>query len=33
MLLLTLMFCLAYLIADLLQAWLNPRVRLSGRGE
>jgi ABC-type dipeptide/oligopeptide/nickel transport system permease component len=33
MLLLTLMFCLAYLISDLLQAWLNPRVRLSGRGE
>jgi len=33
MLMLTLMFCIAYLISDLLYVWLNPRVRLSGRSE
>jgi ABC-type dipeptide/oligopeptide/nickel transport system permease component len=31
MLMLTVMFCLAYLISDILYAWLNPRIR-TGRG-
>ena len=33
MLMLTLMFCLAYLVSDLLYAWLNPRIRTGGRQE
>lgn len=33
MLILTLMFCLAYLISDILYAWLNPRIRHGGRSE
>jgi ABC-type dipeptide/oligopeptide/nickel transport system permease component len=33
MLMLTLMFCLAYLISDILYAWLNPRIRAGGRKE
>jgi ABC-type dipeptide/oligopeptide/nickel transport system permease component len=31
MLMLTLMFCVAYLISDLLYAWLDPRIRTGGR--
>ncbi|HVG48618.1 MAG TPA: ABC transporter permease [Rubellimicrobium sp.] len=31
MLMLTVMFCLAYLISDILYAWLNPRIRTGGR--
>jgi len=31
MLMLTVMFCLAYLISDILYAWLNPRIRFGGR--
>jgi ABC-type dipeptide/oligopeptide/nickel transport system permease component len=31
MLMLTVMFCLAYLISDILYAWLNPRIRHGGR--
>jgi ABC-type dipeptide/oligopeptide/nickel transport system permease component len=31
MLMLTVMFCLAYLISDILYAWLNPRIRYGGR--
>jgi ABC-type dipeptide/oligopeptide/nickel transport system permease component len=31
MLMLTVMFCLAYLISDILYAWLNPRIRAGGR--
>jgi ABC-type dipeptide/oligopeptide/nickel transport system permease component len=31
MLMLTIMFCLAYLISDILYAWLNPRIRHGGR--
>jgi ABC-type dipeptide/oligopeptide/nickel transport system permease component len=27
------MFCLAYLISDILYAWLNPRIRTGGRKE
>jgi len=30
MLMLTVMFCLAYLISDILYAWLNPRIRHGG---
>ncbi len=33
MLMLTLMFCLAYLLSDILYAWLNPRIRAGGRKE
>lgn len=33
MLMLTVMFCLAYLISDILYAWLNPRIRTGGRKE
>ncbi|NAZ36867.1 ABC transporter permease [Rubellimicrobium sp. CFH 75288] len=33
MLMLTVMFCLAYLISDILYAWLNPRIRTGGRRE
>lgn len=33
MLMLTVMFCLAYLITDILYAWLNPRIRTGGRKE
>jgi ABC-type dipeptide/oligopeptide/nickel transport system permease component len=33
MLMLTVMFCLAYLISDILYAWLNPRIRSGGRKE
>jgi ABC-type dipeptide/oligopeptide/nickel transport system permease component len=33
MLMLTLMFCLAYLLSDILYAWLNPRIRSGGRKE
>lgn len=33
MLMLTVMFCLAYLISDLIYAWLNPRIRVGGRKE
>lgn len=31
MLMLTVMFCLAYLISDILYGWLNPRIRHGGR--
>jgi len=31
MLMLTVMFCLAYLLSDILYAWLNPRIRVGGR--
>ncbi len=31
MLMLTVMFCLAYLISDILYAWLNPRMKHGGR--
>lgn len=33
MLMLTVMFCLAYLISDILYAWLNPRIRHGGKQE
>ncbi len=33
MLMLTVAFCLAYLISDILYAWLNPRIRHAGRGK
>jgi ABC-type dipeptide/oligopeptide/nickel transport system permease component len=33
MLMLTVMFCLAYLVSDILYAWLNPRIRTGGRRE
>lgn len=33
MLMLTVAFCLAYLISDILYAWLNPRIRHGGRSE
>ncbi|RVT83495.1 ABC transporter permease [Rhodobacteraceae bacterium CCMM004] len=33
MLMLTLMFCLAYLLSDILYAWLNPRIRHGGGRE
>lgn len=32
-LMITVMFCLAYLISDILYAWLNPRIRYGGRKE
>ena len=31
MLMITVMFCLAYLVSDILYAWLNPRIRHGGR--
>ena len=31
MLMITVMFCLAYLISDIVYAWLNPRLRHGGR--
>jgi ABC-type dipeptide/oligopeptide/nickel transport system permease component len=31
MLMLTVMFCLAYLVSDILYAWLDPRIRTGGR--
>jgi len=30
-LMITVMFCIAYLISDILYAWLNPRIRHGGR--
>jgi ABC-type dipeptide/oligopeptide/nickel transport system permease component len=33
MLMLTVLFCLAYLISDILYAWLNPRIRFGGRSQ
>ena len=30
-LMITLMFCFAYLISDIVYAWLNPRIRVGGR--
>ncbi len=33
MLMLTVMFCLAYLISDILYALLNPRIRHGGQGK
>ena len=32
-LMITIMFCLSYLISDILYAWLNPRIRIEGRKE
>ena len=31
MLMITVLFCLSYLISDIAYAWLNPRIRLEGR--
>ena len=31
MLMLTVLFCLAYLLSDIAYAWLNPRIRFGGR--
>ena len=31
MLMITVLFCLAYLISDIAYAWLNPRIRVGGR--
>jgi ABC-type dipeptide/oligopeptide/nickel transport system permease component len=33
MLMLTVMFCLAYLVSDILYAWLDPRIRTGGRAK
>jgi ABC-type dipeptide/oligopeptide/nickel transport system permease component len=33
MLMLTVMFCLAYLVSDILYAWLDPRIRTGGRSK
>jgi ABC-type dipeptide/oligopeptide/nickel transport system permease component len=33
MLMLTVMFCVAYIISDILYALLNPRIRNGGRKE
>ena len=32
-LMVTLMFCVAYLLSDLAYAWLNPRIRIGGRDQ
>jgi ABC-type dipeptide/oligopeptide/nickel transport system permease component len=32
-LMITIMFCLSYLISDIVYAWLNPRIRIEGRKE
>jgi ABC-type dipeptide/oligopeptide/nickel transport system permease component len=32
-LMITVLFCLAYLISDIVYAWLNPRIRVGGRKE
>jgi ABC-type dipeptide/oligopeptide/nickel transport system permease component len=32
-LMITIMFCLSYLISDIVYAWLNPRIRIGGRKE
>ena len=32
-LMITILFCLSYLISDILYAWLNPRIRIEGRKE
>jgi ABC-type dipeptide/oligopeptide/nickel transport system permease component len=32
-LMITILFCVSYLISDILYAWLNPRVRIEGRKE
>lgn len=31
MLMITMMFCLSFLLSDIIYAWLNPRIRLEGR--
>lgn len=33
MLMITVMFCLSYIISDIAYAWLNPRIRIGGRNE
>ena len=33
MLLITMLFCISYLISDVLYALLNPRIRIDGRGQ
>jgi ABC-type dipeptide/oligopeptide/nickel transport system permease component len=32
-LMITILFCLSYLISDIVYAWLNPRIRIGGRKE
>jgi ABC-type dipeptide/oligopeptide/nickel transport system permease component len=32
-LMITILFCLSYLISDIVYAWLNPRIRIEGRKE